>query len=121
MEGIETLRISFNKEKFILEAIMILRDLILNKNIVEAVVNSFYFVDMYFNKDDLPYILYYNETKWYYNEINYAMLLNIEEFDKENLMKYSENIPDIIIEPEHIKKRFDIINYSKEKVNSLTD
>jgi hypothetical protein len=104
---------SFNKEKYLEEAKMILSDLALNKDVVEAVINAFYFTEMYFNKNDLPFILKNNDTRWYYNEINYFMLFNIQEFDNEKTMRYSEGIPDEIIFPDYIYKKFDIMNYSK--------
>jgi hypothetical protein len=105
---------NFKKEEYLEGAKQILSDLALNKNVIEAVINSFFFTELYFNKNDLPYILKYPDTRWYYNEINYFMLANIQEFSKEDLMKYSESIPDIIITPEYIQKRFAILEHSKD-------
>lgn len=107
---------SFNKEDYLEGAKQILSSLALNKNVIEAVTNAFYFTELYFNKNDLPYILKYPETRWYYNEINYFMLANIQEFTKENLMKYYEGIPDIIITPDYIYNKLEVLEYSKKSM-----
>ncbi len=104
---------SFNKEEYLEGAKQILSSLALNKNIIEAVANAFFFTELYFNKNDLPYILKYPETRWYYNEINYFMLSNIQEFSKEDLAKYYEGIPDIIITPDYIYNKLEVLEYSK--------
>lgn len=96
--------INFDRDSYLAEAKVVINNLVLNKNLVFAVLVGRSFIDKCIEDNQYEKIINDNELRWYFTEINNICGKIVEMFTPEEYRFYIDNLPDKIIEPDYIMK-----------------